>query len=83
MSRPDLASDVRLGQRGFPMSDKQISIHIDPTEQREDILTEQVENCPACNTHLETSFGLGGGGFGVYGYCETCERIIWKCQVEE
>jgi hypothetical protein len=64
------------------MTDK-ISVHIDPIEQRSDILDHQVENCPTCGTYLETSFGLGGGGFGVYGFCLKCERIIWKCQVED
>lgn len=59
------------------------TLFIDLAEQRKDVLDHQVENCPTCNTHLETSFGLAGGGMGVYGYCDKCERVIWKCQVED
>lgn len=59
------------------------TLHIDLVEQREDILTEQVDDCPKCNTALEFGFGLAGGGMGTYGYCPKCERIIWKCQTEE
>ena len=58
------------------------TVHVDSIEQRPDILNYQVENCPTCSTKLEEGFGLGGGGFGVYGYCPKCERIVWKCQVE-
>lgn len=57
-------------------------VHIDPIEQRSEILDRQVENCPTCSTTLESGFGLAGGGFGVYGYCPKCERVVWKCQVE-
>jgi len=58
-------------------------VHIDPIDVREGILDYQVENCPTCNTLVEDGFGLAGGGIGVYGYCPKCERIVWKCVVEE
>lgn len=57
--------------------------HIAMNEVREGILDHQVENCPTCNTELQQSFGLAGGGFGAYGYCEPCGKIIWKCIVDE
>lgn len=60
-----------------------LSIHIDSIDQREDILDYQVQNCPKCNTEVEDSFGMAGGGMGVYGYCPKCERVVWKCQVED
>jgi hypothetical protein len=62
---------------------EQTGVHIDLAEQREDILDRQVENCPKCATLLEDGFGMAGGGFGVYGFCPKCERVIWKCQVED
>lgn len=62
---------------------KDISVHIDSNEVREDILTEQVEACPTCHGQLEIGFGLAGGGFGPYGYCDSCGKIIWKCVSEE
>jgi ssDNA-binding Zn-finger/Zn-ribbon topoisomerase 1 len=59
-----------------------VSVHIDTKEQHEGILDTQVENCPKCSSKLDEGFGMAGGGFGVYGYCPKCEKIIWKCQVE-
>jgi hypothetical protein len=58
-------------------------VHIDPTEVREGILDHQVENCPTCNTELQQSFGLAGGGFGAYGYCEPCGKVVWKCTFDD
>lgn len=59
--------------------DEKISVHIDSSEVRPGILDHQVENCPTCNSSLYESFGLAGGGFGPYGYCEKCECVVWKC----
>lgn len=64
------------------MTNNDISVHIDPVEQREDILDYQVQNCPKCNTEVIDGFGMAGGGMGVYGMCPKCERVVWKCQVE-
>lgn len=40
-------------------------------------------HCPSCGTELKTGFGLAGGGYGVYEYCdnETCNDIITKSEV--
>ena len=54
------------------------AIHVDAIEVREDILDHQVELCPHDGAGLESGFGLGGGGFGPYGFCPQCNRIIWK-----
>lgn len=65
------------------MSNDQIIGHIAGVEVREGILDYQVSHCPTCNTEVTNGFGLAGGGFGAYGYCEKCERVVWKCAVEE
>lgn len=65
------------------MSNSDISVHIDSIEQREDILNYQVQSCPKCSTGVQDGFGMAGGGMGVYGYCPKCERVVWKCQVED
>jgi len=31
-----------------------------------------------CPPQFEKSYGLAGGGIGVYEYCEVCERIVSK-----
>jgi hypothetical protein len=62
---------------------EQVSVHIDPIEQHKDVLDYQVDACPTCQSELESGFGLVGGGFGGYGFCPKCERVIWKCQVED
>lgn len=64
------------------MVDK-IEGHIASVEVREGILDHEVENCPICNSELQSGFGLAGGGFGVYGYCESCGMIVWKVIMEE
>jgi uncharacterized protein (UPF0212 family) len=61
-----------------------ISIHIDGSDKRKDIpdITGQT-HCPACNSELQSGFGLAGGGYGVYMYCEKCERVVEKTFVDE
>jgi hypothetical protein len=59
-----------------------ITFIIDATEVREGILDHQVECCPECGGELIEGFGLAGGGLGVYGYCDPCGRVIWKCVTE-
>ena len=39
--------------------------------------------CPECNVEEEIGFGLAGGGYGLYGYCPNCHRILWKDQEDE
>lgn len=65
------------------MTDEPIIGHIASVEVRDGILDHQVDECPTCKGPITDGFGLAGGGCGVYGYCEKCERIIWKCVVEE
>jgi len=58
-------------------------VHIAASEVRDGILDHQVEACPTCKGPLQLGFGLAGGGFGPYGFCEACERIVWKCVSED
>jgi hypothetical protein len=37
--------------------------------------------CPAPN--FEAGFGLAGGGYGVYEYCNVCGEIVSKTQVND
>jgi hypothetical protein len=39
------------------------------------------DDCPAPD--FREGFGLAGGGYGVYEYCEICGHIVSKTQVEE
>jgi hypothetical protein len=39
--------------------------------------------CPYCKNPEEISFGLAGGGYGVYGYCPNCNKVLWKVQERE
>ena len=40
---------------------------------RHAVAKERLERdcCPACDTPLETGYGLAGGGFGPYEYCPS------------
>lgn len=61
----------------------QIIGHIASAEVRDGILDHQVELCPKCGSQLIEGWGLAGGGMGVYGYCDPCGRVVWKCVVKE
>lgn len=65
------------------MTEDKIHIHIDQAKIREDISPVQLEKCPHCNGPLIDGFGLAGGGYGVYQYCEPCGRVVSKCSVEK
>ena len=66
------------------MTDKPISIHIDPAATPEQMknLEPLSEFCPKCRCRTEMGFGLAGGGYGVYVYCLKCDYFA-KHQVEE
>ncbi len=36
------------------------------------------EPCPHCGGKTEVGFGLAGGGYGPYTYCEKCQVITSK-----
>jgi len=41
------------------------------------------KNAPPAKARSKWVSGLAGGGMGVYGYCEKCERVVWKCDTGE
>ena len=62
-------------------------IRIDAAEKREG-LPEMGKakacgrvDCPAPN--FETGFGLAGGGYGVYEYCEVCGNVVSKSEIND
>ena len=72
------------------MSDKTPKdwVHITSATKREglpDVGNEQKcdrVDCPGPNG-FESGFGLAGGGYGVYRFCDVCERVVSKTLVEE
>lgn len=38
----------------------------------------QGDKCPHCGGPVEVGFGLAGGGYGAYYYCDKCERVVEK-----
>jgi hypothetical protein len=66
------------------MTDDKITFHIDAATKRKDLPDMgSHEVCPTCHGPLQTGFGLAGGGFGVYTYCEACARVTSKSEVDE
>jgi hypothetical protein len=59
-----------------------IEIHIDSCEQHESIPDAQFQYCPKCGKECTQSFGLAGGGYGVYSYCED-HGVVGKIQIDE
>lgn len=61
-----------------------ITVHIDAAKKRDE-LPEVGEHdaCPQCGGELQTGFGLAGGGFGVYTYCEACGVVTSKTESDE
>lgn len=37
-----------------------------------------IEVSPCCEAPVIDGFGLAGGGFGVYNYCDKCGKILTK-----
>lgn len=53
---------------------------------REDIadLSEvEGDRCPNCGGACEQGFGLAGGGFGPYLYCDNCGRVVAKYDIPD
>ena len=65
------------------MTDEKPTIIISPSEPRPDIPTHDVDACPHCGGPVVKGFGLAGGGFGPYTFCEKCERITSKINMPD
>ena len=64
------------------MSNKETSVHISRSKIYKDIPQEQFQFCPKCGKECEQGFGMAGGGFGVYSYCED-HGIVGKIEIKE
>jgi hypothetical protein len=63
---------------------EEVFIHVDMAEKRPELPEyDQDAPCPHCGGKTVTGFGLGGGGFGPYTYCEACEKIVSKSTYDE
>lgn len=59
-------------------------VHISWAEKRKGLPEfDQTGKCPKCGGNTETGFGLAGGGFGVYTYCDPCGIITSKSVCDE
>jgi len=62
-------------------------IHIDAAEKRPDLPdTGEAKSCGRVDCpapRFEMGFGLAGGGYGVYEYCEVCGEIVSKTEVHD
>jgi ssDNA-binding Zn-finger/Zn-ribbon topoisomerase 1 len=57
--------------------------HVDAKHKREELPEyDQLAPCPKCGGETETSYGLAGGGFGIYAYCPKCEVITSKSETD-
>jgi len=59
-------------------------IHIDSSTIRKGI-PEYLQDmpCPKCGKPATDGFGLAGGGFGIYNYCEDCGEVVSKSLVDD
>jgi len=67
-----------------PNKDSEQIIHIDASKIREGL--PPVDDNPACvdcGSKLHYGIGLAGGGFGMYAFCEKCNEIKQKTEMEE
>lgn len=59
------------------------SVHIDPSHKRDNLPEYSQDKCPKCGGPVETGFGLAGGGYGIYSFCNACGEIVSKSEVQE
>lgn len=58
--------------------------HLDAANKRKELPEFQDRlDCPHCGCETHTGFGLAGGGFGVYNYCDICEEVVAKTCEDE
>ncbi len=61
------------------MADDKITMHVDAASKREDLPDMGSHDaCPTCQGPLQIGFGMAGGGYGVYTYCEACSEVTSK-----
>ena len=82
---PELDADAaKLEAMG---ADPGPSFHIDAAQKRDGLPGMGAAKpcgkagCPAPD--FETGFGLAGGGYGVYEYCDVCGEIVSKTEIND
>ena len=66
------------------MSDDKIHAHIDAAKKRAELPEySQDAPCPTCGGVTETGFGLAGGGFGIYCFCQKCGVVTSKSETPD
>lgn len=58
-------------------------MNMENSNQSLNCLPEVGKAVPCCDSpQLEIGFGLAGGGYGVYEYCTSCNKVVSKSQEE-
>jgi hypothetical protein len=45
-----------------------------------EIADPPVVTCPICSAETEMRFGVAGGGYGIYFYCDACDEVVSAAQ---
>jgi hypothetical protein len=56
---------------------------IDFSNKREGLPEYSDGPCPKCGGKTQTGFGLAGGGYGVYAFCDSCGEVVSKTLEED
>ncbi len=59
------------------------TVHLSYANKRPDLPDAGLAKCPACGGDLQDGYGMAGGGFGVYQYCDPCGKIVSKTILED
>lgn len=66
------------------MGDKHNFVHLEPAQKRDELPEyDQAMLCPKCGGETETGFGMAGGGYGIYSFCEACGNVVSKSETPE
>lgn len=65
-------------------NEKEVYVHIAKSEVRKDMIgVDNNGRCARCHGELESGFGLAGGSFGVYLYCDKCGEVVQKTEIHD
>ena len=64
------------------MTNRKILPKIDSSKIPPDVEVSNSSTCRYCGGPTTSGFGLAGGGYGVYEFCESCQVVVSKVQVE-
>ena len=56
---------------------------LDEAHKRDDLPEfDPTAPCPTCGGTTQVGFGMAGGGYGAYTFCERCEFVTSKSEEE-